>query len=77
MVNHQVTCLLAEARDNIPDARAAATIIEKLRDIIPYFEIDLAPLYAEADLLEAKMRGYQKVSKPGGKRSAPMPSMYG
>ena len=75
--NFEVTCLLAEARDNIPDARAAATIIEKLRDIIPYFEIDLAPLYAEADLLEAKMRGYQKVSKPGGKRSAPMPSMYG
>ncbi len=75
--NFEVTCLLAEARDNIPDARAAATIIEKLKDIIPYFEIDLAPLYAEADLLEAKMRGYQKVSKPGGKRSAPMPFMYG
>lgn len=75
--NFEVTCLLAEARDNIPDARAAATIIEKLRGIIPYFEIDLGPLYAEADLLEAKMRGFQKVSKPGGKSSAPMPSMYG
>lgn len=75
--NFEVTCLLAEARDNIPDARAAATILEKLKDIIPYFEIDLAPLYAEADLLEAKMRGFQKVTKPGGKSTAPMPSMYG
>jgi uncharacterized protein len=75
--NFEVTCLLAQARDNIPDARAAATIIEKLKDIIPYFEIDLAPLYAEADLLEAKMRGFQKVTKPGGKSSAPLPSMYG
>lgn len=75
--NFEVNCLLTEARDNIPDARAAATIIEKLREIIPYLEVDLEPLYAEADLLEAKMRGYQKVSKPGGKSSAPLPSMYG
>jgi len=75
--NFEVTCLLAEARDNIPDARAAAGIIEVLRDIIPYLEIDLAPLYAEADLLEAKMRGYQKISKPGGKKTIPSPSMYG
>jgi uncharacterized protein len=75
--NFEVTCLLAEARDNIPDARAAAGIIEVLRNIIPYLEIDLAPLYAEADLLEAKMRGYQKISKPGGKKTIPSPSMYG
>ncbi|MFO8050106.1 MAG: PAC2 family protein [Thermoplasmatota archaeon] len=75
--NFEVTCLLSEARDNIPDARAAAGIIESLKEIIPYLEIDLGPLYAEADLLEAKMKGYQKVSKPGGKRSAPLPSMYG
>ncbi len=75
--NFEVTCLLAEARDNIPDARAAARIIEQLRSIIPYLEIDLAPLYAEADLLEAKMRGYQKISKPGGKKTIPSPSMYG
>jgi len=74
---YEVTCLLAEARDNIPDARAAAKIIETLKRIIPYFEVDLAPLYAEADLLEAKMQGYQKISKPGGKRSPPTPSMYG
>jgi len=73
----EVTCLLAEARDNIPDARAAAKIIETMKRIIPYFEVDLAPLYAEADLLEAKMQGYQKISKPGGKRTPPTPSMYG
>ncbi|MBN1390349.1 MAG: proteasome assembly chaperone family protein [Candidatus Thermoplasmatota archaeon] len=75
--NFEVTCLLAEAKDNIPDARAAAGIIEVLKNIIPYLEIDLAPLYAEADLLEAKMRGYQKISKPGGKKTIPSPSMYG
>jgi uncharacterized protein len=75
--NFEVTCLLSEAKDNIPDARAAAGIIETLKEIIPYLEIDLGPLYAEADLLEAKVRGYQKVSKPGGKRTAPLPFMYG
>jgi predicted ATP-grasp superfamily ATP-dependent carboligase len=73
----EVTCLLAEARDNIPDARAAAKIIETLKRIIPYFEVYIAPLYAEADLLEAKMQGYQRISKPGGKRTPPTPSMYG
>lgn len=73
----EVTCLLAEAKDNIPDARAAAKVIESLKRIIPYFEVDITPLYAEADLLEAKMQGYQKVSKPGGKRTPPTPSMYG
>jgi hypothetical protein len=51
--------------------------LEKLRAIIPHLEIDLTPLYAEAALLEAKMKGYQKVTKPGGKRSIPAPSMYG
>ncbi|MEA3557652.1 MAG: PAC2 family protein [Candidatus Thermoplasmatota archaeon] len=75
--NFEVTCLLSEAKDNIPDARAAAGIIETLKEIIPYLEIDLGPLYAEADLLEAKVRGFQKVSKPGGKRTTPLPSMYG
>ena len=73
----EVTCLLAEARDNIPDARAAAKIIETLKRIIPYFEVDLTALYAEADLLEAKMQGYQKINKPGGKRTPPTPPMYG
>ena len=75
--NFEVICLLAEARDNIPDARAAARIIGKLKGIIPYFEVDLAPLHAEADLLEAKMKGFQKITKPGGRRSIPTPSMYG
>lgn len=75
--NFEVICLLAESRENIPDARAAAVIIEKLKAIIPHLEIDLTPLYAEAALLEAKMRGYQKVAKPGGKASTPAPSMYG
>ncbi|MDG6223901.1 MAG: PAC2 family protein [Candidatus Thermoplasmatota archaeon] len=74
---YEVNCLLAEAKDNIPDARAAAKVIESLKRIIPYFEVDITPLYAEADLLEAKMQGYQKVSKPGGKRTPPTPSMYG
>ncbi|MCU0799010.1 MAG: PAC2 family protein [Candidatus Thermoplasmatota archaeon] len=75
--NFEVICLLAESRENIPDARAAAVIIEKLKSLIPHLEVDLTPLYAEAALLEAKMRGYQRVAKPGGKRAIPAPSMYG
>lgn len=75
--NFDVICLLAESRENIPDARAAAAIIEKLKTIVPHLEIDLTPLYAEAALLEAKMKGYQRIAKPGGKRSIPAPSMYG
>ena len=73
----EVTCLLAEARDKIPDARAAARILETMKGIIPYFNIDLTPLYAEADLLEAKLKGMQAISKPGGKKTGPNLPMYG
>lgn len=73
----EVTCLLAEARDKIPDARAAARILETMKGLIPYFNIDLTPLYAEADLLEAKLKGMQAISKPGGKKTGPNLPMYG
>ena len=73
----EVTCLLAEARDKIPDARAAARILETMKGLIPYFNIDLTPLYAEADLLEAKLKGMQAMSKPGGKKTGPNLPMYG
>jgi len=75
--NFEVTCLLAEARDKIPDARAAAKILETMQDLIPYFKMDLTPLFAEADLLEAKLKGMQTMSKPGGKKTRPTMSMYG
>lgn len=73
----EVTCLLAEARDNIPDARAAAKVIEVMKKIIPYFDVDLTPLHSEADLLEAKMKGFQSVQKPGGKKTGQQLPMYG
>ena len=46
--------------------------------LIPELKLDPSPLYKEASILEEKMKEYQKMSKPGGKRSTtPLPSMYG
>jgi len=76
--NFDVFCILSETHENLPDARAAARIIEVMNALIPEMGLDPAPLYKEASVLEERMKEYQKMSKPGGKRTTtPLPSMYG
>ena len=47
--------LLGSARQDAPDPRGAAKIMEALSKILPELKIDLEPLYTEAEELEKKM----------------------
>ena len=73
-----VVSILAEAKPNFPDARAAAQVIETLTKIIPALSIDVEPLYSEAELIEEKIKSMHKQAGPGTKKSShPLPQMYG
>ncbi|MBI4415595.1 MAG: proteasome assembly chaperone family protein [Euryarchaeota archaeon] len=49
-------CLLAESREDFPDARGAARLLETLQPLVPLVPIDERPLYEQAELLEAEFR---------------------
>ena len=50
--NADVVALLAEARLDIPDARAAVALVHTLDILLPEIEIDLKPLQEQAKVLE-------------------------
>jgi len=72
-----VISLLAEARPNYPDARAAARVIEGIDKILLHMNIDVKPLYREAEGIEARIMSMQKQAKTTTKKKAPIPQMYG
>lgn len=71
-----VISILAEAHPNYPDARAAAAAIELIGGLLE-IEIDVAPLYKEAERIEKQLQSLHKQAKPLVKPSASEPSMYG
>ncbi len=72
-----VISLLAEARPNYPDARAAARVIEAIDKILLHMNIDVKPLYREAEGIEARIMSMQQQAKSPTKKKAPIPQMYG
>ena len=58
----QVTALFAEARDNMPDSKAAANIIQAL-DAYIGLKIDPKPLLKQAQEFEKKLRGLVEKSQ--------------
>ena len=72
-----VISLLAEARPNYPDARAAARVIEAIDKILLHMKIDVKPLYREAEGIEARIMSMQQQAKSPTKKKAPIPQMYG
>jgi uncharacterized protein len=72
-----VISLLAEARPNYPDARAAARVIEAIDKILLHMNIDVKPLYREAEGIEARIMSMQQQAKTPSKKKAPIPQMYG
>lgn len=52
--------ILAEANPSYPDARAAARVIEAIDKLIESVEIDVKPLYTEAENIERTLRMMQK-----------------
>jgi uncharacterized protein len=76
--NFDVISILAEAHPNYPDARAAAAAIEVITTLLGV-EIDVAPLYKEAERIEKQLQMLQKQARPvvSPPSSATEPSMYG
>jgi len=73
-----VISILAEAHPNYPDARAAASAINVIGVVIGV-EINVGPLYDEAERIEKQLQKFHKQAKPivSGTSQIPQPSMYG
>jgi uncharacterized protein len=73
--NFEVIALLVEAYHEIPDARAAASIVEAIDKILPQIEVDVSPLYDEAERIETRLKAIRAQAKPV---ENPMPpALYG
>jgi uncharacterized protein len=73
--NFEVIALLVEAYHEIPDARAAAVAVEAIDKMLPQIEVDVSPLYDEAERIETRLKAIRKQAKPV---ESPMPlGLYG
>ena len=70
--------ILAEANPNYPDARAAAKVIEAINSLLDAVDVDVKPLYSEAENIEKTLRMMQKQAAPvaTGPENVP-PGMHG
>jgi len=62
--NTDMIALVAEARTEIPDAFAAAKLVEGLDLLMPEFEVDLVPLLEQAKSLESQLLELRKMAVP-------------
>lgn len=81
--NYDVISLLAGARPNIPDAFAAARLLEALDKLLPEIQLDLGPLEKQAAELEANLLRLRHEARPvvpeepAPLRKTPGPDMFG
>ena len=76
--NINAISILAEANPNYPDARAAAKVIEAIDKLLPHIQIDVKPLYTEAENIEKTLRMMQKQAAPAQQHpQEDVPGMYG
>ncbi len=76
--NFDVISILSEAHPNYPDARAAASAINVIATVVGV-DINVGPLYEEAERIEKQLQKFHKQAKPmtSGATAIPQPSMYG
>jgi predicted ATP-grasp superfamily ATP-dependent carboligase len=78
-INFPAFSLLAEAKANYPDPRAATALLNKLDSLIG-LKVDVKALLQEAGMIEDKMQKMiEQVKKEGGaypKTSDEFPAMY-
>ena len=75
--NRDVVCLLAEAHQNYPDARAAASIVDVIDKILFNIEIDPEPLFAEAEIIESQLLMMHSQVQADATTTKPPKFMYG
>ncbi len=79
-LERDVICMLADAHQDYPDARAAARLIESLDNFFPKLKLDPQPLIDEAELLEKQLKKAMEQAKPalpGPSAMSSMSHMYG
>ena len=54
--DRDVLCIIADAHESYPDARAAAKIVEAIDSLLPQIELDTKPLYEEAEKMETEIK---------------------
>jgi len=75
--NRDVICLLAEAHQNYPDARAAASIVDTIDRMLFNIEIDPKPLFEEAEIIESQILMMHSQVKADATATKPPRYMYG
>ncbi|MFH0848601.1 MAG: PAC2 family protein [archaeon] len=73
--NYDVIALLVEAYHEVPDARAAAAIVQAIDKLLPQIELDVSPLHNEAEKIENRLRTLREQAKPVEK--PPPTPLYG
>jgi uncharacterized protein len=72
-----VATLLAEAHPDYPDARAAAKVMELINKFLLHIDLDVKPLYEEAERIESQLKTIHKQSSEKKTPGQHQPSMYG
>ncbi len=54
--DRDIVCVIADAHESYPDARAAARIVETIDELLPQIKLDTKPLYAEAEKMENEIK---------------------
>ncbi len=72
-----VATVLAEAHPDYPDARAAAKVIEMIDKLLLHIELDVKPLYEEAERIETQLKQIHKQAKESKPPTQHSPAMYG
>ena len=72
-----VATVLAEAHPDYPDARAAAQVMEMINEFLLHIELDVSPLYHEAERIESQLKTIHKQAKDVKAPGQHQPSMYG
>lgn len=70
-VGYSVIALLGEARPYMPDAVAAARLVEAADKLLPGVEINLAPLLSQAKDLESQIQALKEQAKPVTRADVP------
>jgi uncharacterized protein len=75
--NNDMLCMLTEAHLAYPDSRAAGRLLEKVNEMLPGVNLDLEPLYEEAEKIESNIKNFMKQSQqmPQADKST-LPEMY-
>jgi uncharacterized protein len=74
--NVDVITLLAEARPNLADARAAALIVSAIDQMIMHLSLNVEPLCKEAERLEAQLKVLHKDAEKKSRDSPPTVAGY-